>query len=415
MGQPPSCWLRVTGGAVLAGIPDIVGQTLQVDGATTGDHRRHASGNQCSGYDPSIILPLRFRRSDLFVGNIGYDAVGRLRDGVTMEEAQTDLSRVMPQAWEKFPGGPVAASSSPDLYEVDLRSLRTDLVGPVASLLWVLLGGVSMVLLIACANVANLFLVRAEGKDGEMAVRTAMGASRRRISWEYLKESLLLGLLGGIGRPGPGSDRTQEPPGGWPLPPFRVWMRSPWTPTILLFTLAVSLGAGFFFGMFPMLRKGRGDLVDSLKEGGRSGMKDRSRHRAQNALAVSQMALALVLLVASGLMLRSFQSLRTVDPGFQNPEEVLALRLYIPGNEVPRGADVATTYEMIVRRLEEVPGVVSVGLATAIPMDGGGNVNPFIVRDQGLDAEGGRISRRHKWIAPGYLETLQIPLLWGGT
>jgi putative ABC transport system permease protein len=396
------------------GDPAVVGQTLQVDGATREIIGVMPLEIRALGYDPSIILPLRFRRSDLFVGNIGYNAVGRLRDGVTIEEAQADLSRVFPQAWEKFPGGPVASSSSPDLYEVDLRSLRTDLVGPVANLLWVLLGGVSMVLLIACANVANLFLVRAEGKDGEMAVRVAMGASSRRITWEYLKESLLLGLLGGLGglvlaQVGLRSLLALAPV---TLPRLdEVSLDS----AVLLFTLVVSLGAGFFFGMFPMLRKGRGDLVDSLKEGGRSWMKDRGRQRVQNALAVSQMALALVLLVSSGLMFRSFQSLRTVDPGFQNPEEVLALRLYIPGSEVPRGADVATTYEMIVRRLEEVPGVSSVGLATAIPMDGGNNVNPFIVRDRGLEAEGARISRRHKWIGPNYMETLQIPLLMGRT
>jgi predicted permease len=394
------------------GDPDVVGQTLQVDGATREIIGVMPREIRALGYDPSIILPLRFRRSDLFVGNIGYESVGRLRDGVTLEEAYADLSRVMPQAWEKFPGGPVAASSRPDLYEVDIRPLRTDLVGPVANLLWVLLGGVSMVLLIACANVANLFLVRAEGKDGEMAVRTAMGASKGRISWEYLKESVLLGLLGGGG----GlilallGLRTLLAAAPTSLPRLDEVSLDL---TVLLFTLVVSLGAGLFFGVFPMLRKGRGDLVDSLKEGGRSGMKDRSRQRVQNVLAVSQMALALVLLVSSGLMLRSFQSLRTLDPGFQNPEEVLALRLYIPGNEVPRGADVATTYEMIVRRLQDIPGVASAGLATAIPMDGGGNVNPFIVRDRGLDAEGGRVSRRHKWIGPDYLETLQIPLLMG--
>lgn len=394
------------------GDPEVVGQTLQVEGASREIIGVMPGEIRALGYEPSLIVPLRFRRSDLFVGNIGYDAVGRLRDGVTIEEALADLSRVMPQAWEKFPGGPVAASSRPDLYQVDLLPLRTDLVGPVANLLWILLGGVAMVLLIACANVANLFLVRAEGKDGEMAVRTAMGASSRRITWEYLKESLLLGLLGGVGglvlaQVGLRSLLAAVPAS---LPRMdEVSLDS----TVLLFTLALSLGAGLFFGVFPMLRKGRSGLVDALKEGGCSGMKDRSRQRVQNFLAVSQMAFALVLLVASGLMLRSFQALRTVDPGFQNPEEVLALRLYIPGNEVPRGADVATTYEMIVRRLQDVPGVSSAGLATAIPMDGGGNVNPFIVRDRGVDAEGGRMSRRHKWIAPGYLETLQIPLLMG--
>jgi predicted permease len=121
------------------------------------------------------------------------------------------------------------------------------------------------------------------------------------------------------------------------------------------------------------------------------------------------MALALVLLVGAGLLLRSVQNMRNVDPGFRNPEEVLALRLYIPSREAETGAEVAQAYEAMVRRLEEVPGVSSVGLATAIPMDGAGNVNPFFVRGR----EPTSISRRHKWIGGGYLETLGIPLLLG--
>ncbi len=394
------------------GDPDVVGQTLQVDGVTREIIGVMPREIRALGYDPSLILPLRFRRASLFVGNIGYDAVARLRDGVTVEEAHADLTRVMPQAWEKFPGGPVASSSDPSLYQVDLRSLKTDLVGSTANLLWILLGGVSVVLLIACANVANLFLVRAEGKDGEMAVRTAMGATRGRITWEYLKESLLLGVLGGLGglvlaQAGLRSILAMAPSN---LPRVdEVSLDS----TVLLFTLVISLGAGFFFGMFPMLRRGKDDLVYGLKEGGRGGMRDRGRHRTQNLLAISQMALALVLLVGSGLMLRSFQSLRGRDPGFGGAEEILALQLYLPQSEAPTGSDVASTYENIARRLAEIPGVSSVGLATSIPMHGGGNVNPFLVRGQEMDEEGARISRRHKWIGPNYLETMRIPLLMG--
>ncbi len=401
-------------GTRFGGDPQVVGQTLQVDGVTREIIGVMPREIRALGYDPAVIVPLRFRRASLFVGNIGYDAVARLRDGVSMEEAQADLSRVMPQAWQKFPGGPVASTSDPDLYRVDLLPLKDDLVGAVANLLWILLGGVSVVLMIACANVANLFLVRADGKDGEMAVRTAMGASRRRITWEYLKESLLLGLMGGVGGLVLAQVGLRSLMAFIPTSLPRV-EEVPLNPNVLLFTLIISVGAGLFFGVFPMLRKGEGDLVDSLKEGGRSGMRDRGRHRVQNVLAVSQMALALVLLVASGLMLRSFQSLRNRDPGFQNPEEVLALRLYIPGSEAPQGDDVATTYEMIVRRLEEVPGVSSVGLATSIPMHGGGNVNPFLVQGQALDSEGATVSRRHKWIGPNYLETMQIRLLMGRT
>jgi predicted permease len=397
-------WLSRFGGD-----PSVIGQTLQVDGATReiiGVAPMEVTG---LGSDPALIIPLRFRRSDLFVGNIGYDAVGRLRDGLTIEEAAVDLNRILPLAWEKFPGGPVASSSDPSHYITEVHPLKDDLLGSVANTLWVLLGGVGVVLLIACANVANLFLVRADGKDGEMAVRAAMGASGRRIGWEYMKESLLLGVMGGIGglvlaQVGLRSLLAMAPTN---LPRLdEVTLDA----TVLLFTLATSLGSGLFFGLFPLLRHGRGNLVNALKEGGRSGMGDRRRNRAQNLLAISQMALALVLLVASGLMIRSFQTLRNVDPGFRNPEDILSIRLYIPVNSAE---EVATTYETIVHRLELIPGVTSVGLATGIPMDGGNNVNPFFVRGQLLDPDGPRLSRRHKWIGEGYLETLQIPLLSG--
>jgi predicted permease len=156
-------------------------------------------------------------------------------------------------------------------------------------------------------------------------------------------------------------------------------------------------------------------LVDTLKQGARAGTKGKERHRAQNALAVSQVALAMVLLVASGLMLRSFLTLRKVDPGFQDPSDVVVMRLYIPPSEVRNLAEVAATHERIARRLQEVQGVTSVGIATSIPMHGSNNVNPFFV--EGLDYSGDQAptNRRHKWIGEGMLETLQIPLLAGRT
>lgn len=139
------------------------------------------------------------------------------------------------------------------------------------------------------------------------------------------------------------------------------------------------------------------------------------RHRAQNSLAVSQLALALVLLVASGLMLRSFHSIRNADPGFRNPEKVLALRIRIPPAEIEDSAEAARTHELIARRLGELPGITSVGLGTGIPMDGSGNVNPFYVDGITPRGDGPPPIRRHKWIGEGYFETLQIPLLVGRT
>ncbi len=366
------------------------------------------------GDDPDLILPMRFDRGTLFVGNIGLDGVARLRDGVTLEQATTDMARMLPMAWENFPGGPVASTSSPSDYAPVVRPLKDDLVGSAADLLWILLGGVSIVLLIAVANVANLFLVRAEAKETEMAVRTAIGANRGRVAWEFLKESLLLGLSGGVVGLGLawvfirvliGTNLAQ-------LPRLQEVTLSP---TVLLFSLAVSVGGGLFLGLFPALKRGRAGLVDALKQGGQGAMSGRDRRRAQNALAVSQMALTLVLLVASGLMLRSFLALRDVEPGFDNPSEVLALRINVPFSLMEDQDQAALTLEAIARRFAEIPGVSSVGMATAIPMDGSNNVNPFYVDGVTPPGEGRPPMRRHKWIGEGYFETLQIPLLAGRT
>jgi predicted permease len=247
-----------------------------------------------------------------------------------------------------------------------------------------------------------------------MAVRTAMGASGHRIGWEYLKESLLLGVLGGMGglalaRVGLNVLEALAPT---QLPRLdEVSLSSP----VLIFTLCVSLGTGVLFGLFPILRHRRKAVVDSLKQGGSRGMMGGDRHRAQNSLAVIQLALALVLLVASGLMLRSFQSIWETDPGFRNPDGVLAFRVRVPPQEVRDAADAARTHELIARRLGELPGVTSVGLGTGIPMDGSGNVNPFYVEGFTLPADGPPPIRRHKWIGENYFETLQIPLIVGRT
>jgi predicted permease len=396
------------------GDASVIGQTLLVDGVAREIIGVTPPEVRTLGSDPSVILPLRYRLSSLFVGNIGFDAVARLRDGVTIEQAAADLNRVLPMAWEMFPGGPTASSNDPSHYRAEVLPFRDDLVGSVANILWVLMAGVGLVLVIACANVANLFLVRAEGKDAEMAVKTALGAGSGRISWEYLKESLLLGVIGGVvglalAWAGLRSLLAAAPANLPRMDEVSIDTR------VLIFTLVVSVGVGALFGMFPLLRKGRDRLVDSLKEGGRDGMRDRKTHRAQSVLAVSQMALALVLLISSGLMLRSFHALRSLDPGFGAPEEVLTLRVNIPRQEARTGDEVASSFEAMARRLAEIQGVESVGLATGIPMAGWGNVNPFYVEGQVLDPDGPRISRRHKWIGPDYLATLQIPLLMGRT
>jgi predicted permease len=394
------------------GSPDVLHTILELNGEPweiVGVLPSHLRGLDI---DPQIIAPMRFDREELFVGNIGYDAVARLRPGVSPERALADMSRMLPMAWEKFPGGPVASSNAPSDYAPVLRTLKEDVVGSAANLLWVLLGGVGVVLLIACANVANLFLVRSEAKETEMAVRTVIGANGGRIAWEHVKESLLLGMLGGFAglilafvclRVVIAADLAHLP---------RLTEVS-LSPRVLLFAAAVSLGAGLISGFVPGLRRGATGLIDTLKQGGQGGMRSRDRRRVQNTLAVVQMALTLVLLVASGLMLRSFCALYAVDPGFGDPHDVLSFRASVPYNLIEDGGEAALVHEAIARRLAAIPGVESVGLASGIPMGGGSNVNPFYVDGVSPPGDGPPPMRRHKWIGEGYFETMQIPVLAG--
>jgi putative ABC transport system permease protein len=293
-----------------------------------------------------------------------------------------------------------------------IRPLKQDLVGDVGKVLWVLLGTVGMVLLIACANVANLFLVRAESRQQELAVRLAVGADWKRIGAQLLSESTLLGIAGGACGVllACGGIRLLIGLGPAELPrldEIRI------DPLVLLFTLAISLLAGLLFGLFPVIKYARPDLVSALKEGGRASSDGRERHRARNALVVAQVALALVLLVGSGLMIRSFQALRRVQPGFSQPTDVLTLRISIPAAEVPDEEVAVRLHEQIQHRIEQIPGVASVGLSSSITMDGHDSNDAVWV--EGFPVADGQLPpiRRFKWVSENYFQTMGSPVLAG--
>lgn len=396
------------------GDPGVVGRTVEVDGVTREIVGVAPPEISALGTDPALIYLLRFRRENLFVGNVGYSSVARLMDEVTQEQALADMERMLPMALEKFPGGPVASAAQGSTTVPRIRPLKEVLVGSAANLLWVLLAGVGVVLLIACANVANLYLVRAEAKETEMAVRTAMGASRRRIGWEYMKESLLLGILGGVAGLGLAYAGLKALTAMGPVQLPRMDQVA-LDPGVLLFAMVLSLATGAFFGVIPMLRLGGEGLTDTLKEGGRGGLRGGRGRRAQNALAVSQMALAVVLLVGAGLMLRSAQALRKVDTGVRAPEELMALGLNFASRVIPDPEEAALAQEAVARRLAQIPGVSSVGMATAIPMHLGGNINPLYVEGITDPSVAPAVTRRHKWIGEGYFETLGTRVLAGRT
>jgi putative ABC transport system permease protein len=394
------------------GDPAVVGQSLQIN-----DLPREIIGVMPRGFrflqrNPTVFLPYRFDRSSLFVGNFTFRSIARLKPGVTIEQATADMARLMPIAVEKFPGGMTLEILEDARGGPVLHPLKEDVVGSVGNVLWILLGTVGFILLIACANVANLFLVRAEGREREVAVRTAMGAGRGKVARLFLVESTTLGIIGGVLGLGIAHLGLRllvaTAPGNLPRLDEVSLNQS-----VLLFTAGISVLSGVVFGLFPALRFGRINLVSSLKEGGRAASSGRQRNRARNSLVVAQLALALVLLVGSGLMIRSSQALRNVNPGFQNPEEVLTLTLTIRSAEVPDAEEVPRTQELLVRLLEDLPEMESVGLSSSLPMDMRAGFDPVFVEDFPL-AEGQLPPmRRFKWIGPGFAETLENPIVAG--
>src|SRR6266851_4354109 len=364
--------------------------------------------------DPAVITPFQLDRNKVHLGNFSYEGLARLKPGVTLEQVNADVARMLPIVMTSFPAPP---GFSLKLFEdahigPNVRPLKHDVVGDVGSVLWVLMGSIGMVLLIACANVANLLLVRVEGRRQELAVRAALGASRARIAADLLFESVILGLLGSAVGLGLAYAALRVlaaiAPAG--LPRIR---ESGIDGPVLLFTLLISLLASILFGSIPIFKYAGVRLSTGIREGGRALSQSKEQHRARSVLVVVQVALALVLLICSGLMIRTFRALTNINPGFAGPAALQTFRISIPGAQVKEEERVLRMEEEILHKVAAVPGVSSVALGTKIPMDGDGWHDPIFVEDHAY-AEG-ELSplRLFKFISPGFLATMGTPLVAG--
>ncbi|MGE3188474.1 MAG: ABC transporter permease [Vicinamibacterales bacterium] len=402
-------WLRAFGGS-----PAAVGQSLVVDGRPRQVIGILPDGFRFLRYDPDLVLPFRLNRAEVFIGNFSYQGLARLKPGQTIEAANAAIARLLPGLPDHFPLPP--GFSREMLEHVGLgpnvRPLAEDVVGDIGRILWTLFGAVGVLWLVACANVANLFLVRAEGRQQELAVRVALGASVWQVARSLLAEALALGVAGGalglaLAFGGIRVLLALEPSQLPRLTEIAI------DPIVVLFTLALSIGAGLLFGLIPIAKYANPRLAATLKEGGRGSSDGRERHRARHGLVIAQVALALVLLVASGLMIRTFAAMRDVAPGFTDPDNVLTLRIAIPSALVEDPDQVGDTYRQIVQRLEAIPGVESVGLSSSITMDGNDSNDPVFVEDQ--PAPEGQMPplRRYKWVAGDYFRAMGNPLVAG--
>ena len=392
--------------------PNIIGRTLIANGIARQIIGVMPPDFRLLGNDPAVYLPMRWDRSQVFVGQFSFMSLGRLRPGVTMAQATAEMTRLLPIAVEKFPGGMTLELLEEARAAPFLTPLKTDVIGTVGNALWILLGTAAMVLLIACANVANLSLVRAESRDREVAVRTAMGAARTRIASQFITETAVLGVVGcalGLALAYGGLQvlLSMAPTNLPRLEEIAI------SPIVLLFTVGVAVVASLAVSLLPVFRYGHFNLVSALKEGGRGASGSHQRNRIRNALVVAQVALAIVLLIGSGLMIRSFQSLMAVEPGFRDPESVLTLRVSIPSAVVEDVGEMALTHEAIARQIGEIAGVTSVGLSTSITMDGMAGFDPIYVEEFPLTEGQLPPVRTFKWIGEGYFGTMRNPLVAG--
>jgi putative ABC transport system permease protein len=327
---------------------------------------------------------------------------GRLRPGVTEQQARADLDAVTSRLEQQFPG---------TNRNVTLQSLKHKVVGNIETALLVLLVAVAFVLMIACANVAHMLLARASSRQKELAIRTALGATRGRLIAQLLTESALLALLGGAG--------------GLLLAFYGVRLLVAASPAtiprvssvsvdgrVLLMTLAITAATSVLFGLLPALRAARVDLAGSFKDGDRASTKGRERHRLRSALVTSEFALALVLLVGAGLMMRTFNALRRVDPGF-DPENVITMTISAAGTKEADSTRRQAYFSDVLARVQAVPGVQTASYINHLPIAGDMWGRSFYVEGRPRPKPGDAPSAVYRVVYPGYFRAMRIPVLRG--
>jgi predicted permease len=395
--------------------PNVIGRTITVDARpreVIGVLPQRFSFTQRFTFvssPPAFLLPHRFDPNALPPHTaFNYQGVARLKAGVTIDEANADVARLL-SIWVDTYGINRAFMENARIGP-NVHALKSDVIGDVGNLLWVLMGTVGVVLLIACANVANLLLVRAAGRGQELAIRAALGAGRLRIARELLVESVLLGLLGGALGLGIayGGLRLLLALASASLPRIAEVTLDP---AVLAFAFAVSLVSGVLFGLIPVAKYAGSNLASPLR-GGRSGTRSRERRLSQNALVVTQVALALVILVGSGLMLRSFQMLLEVEPGFSDPAHLQLARIAIPSVQA-EPQEVIEIQKAMLGRVLGVPGVDSVAFASAMPIESElMGTNAVWIEGQEVPGQLPPL-RRSKYATPGLLATQGTPLIAG--
>ena len=399
-----------------SGDPQIVGKSITVDSRPRAVIGVMPASFRFRNFDEQLILPERFERSKALLGQFNFQGVARLKPGVTLEQANADVARMLP-IW--LNGWPAPPGFSKTVFEdahfgPKVQPLKEDVVGDIGTTLWVIMGSLGLVLLTACANIANLLLVRAESRQHELAIRAALGAGWGQLVKEMLLESLTLGLLGGALGLGLAYAAIQILVATGPQSMPRISEISI-DPLVLALAAGLSLLSGLFFGAIPVLKYVGRRAETSLRGAGRSFSSGRERNRARNILIVAQVGLALVLLTGSGLMVRTFQALRSVHPGFTNPEELQIVRIAVADSTIRDNERVMRMENDMLNKLMAIPGVEAVALADSAPMESiFSNSNVLDVEGHDYSAEG-KVPpvRRYRSVTPGFFKATGTPLIAG--
>jgi predicted permease len=398
-------WQRHFGGAENA-----LGQSLIVDG------KPHAvigvlPAEFRFGQRPAeLLLPLQPSRARSWVGILNENGVARLKPGVSLADANADVERMIPIFFATFPSLP--GTTENDLPHADLSWLKETFVRGLRDVLNVMTGTIALLLLIACANVANLQLVRTDGRARELAIRAAVGAGSTRLAGSVLLESVALAGIGGaVGLALAAAALPALLAVAAPNLPSAL--RISIDPRVVAFALVLSLGVGLLFGLIPAAKYASPRLAAVLGSAGRSQGVSRERHRLRNALVVAQVAIALMLLVGSGLMIRTYVAVSAVDPGFTEPEHLQAVGISIPEALEPDIRRVMQAQHNIQERLAAIPGVDAAAYISSLPLDSGAPWFALLLEDKVLAGEQRPALRQLRFASPGFFATFGTPLIAG--
>jgi predicted permease len=402
-------WQRQFGGD-----PSVIGRTISVDSQPHEIAGVMPRGFRVVNYDFDLLVPLAFDPVKEPLSGFAFRGIARLRPGVTISQADADVARLLNVwmgSWTNGPGIDPYFFLTWKITPV-LRPLKEQVVGGIGNVLWVVMATIGVVMLIACTNVANLLLVRADARQQELAVRSALGAGRWRIARELLLESVTLGVCGGgvgIGVAYAGLRLlTAIGPENLPrLSEISLDGRS------LAFTLILSVLSGLLFGSIPVLRYAPSRQAVPLLGAMRTASVSRERQRGRDLLVVAQIAMALVLLISAVLMIRTFNAMRNVDPGFSDPASMQVMRISIPETLVRDPQAVLRVQNNIQDKLAAIPGVSSAGFAVSVPMSGGEPAwdNIFI---EGKSYQGEQPPMRlFNYVSPDYFHTAGTRIVAG--